>query len=196
MNTIQQEFLLKNRHVIFLAVLPDGDLLCADEGYVTVSGVIKPYGPYVLMVDGKLQNIFYHYAICHEQDIPFSPMPPRPKRKVVIEIDGGVPSVESCPDDIDVVFHDYDISHCEECGSNDVVYICGHCDRTYCKEHYSLYCPHCSGAILKLPHICWGTECGNASTWECTGCGEKICDEHKHKSEPCKPDAKYVRLEA
>jgi len=53
---------------------------------------------------------------------------------VNIDIDGGCATIISCPDNVHVHIHDFDLPHCESCGSNDITLKCPMCGSVFCGE--------------------------------------------------------------
>jgi hypothetical protein len=71
--TSEQKYLLdKNPHLIPVSRLDDGDWLVLDsEGPKGQPGSIDLYGPYILTLDGKVQEVNYHFAKYHDVPVPY-----------------------------------------------------------------------------------------------------------------------------
>jgi hypothetical protein len=67
----QAAFLAANYHLVAAERLDDGDLLCLDRGQwpedvwkgTPLEG--EHFGPYILLTDGKVQSVTYHYQREH-----------------------------------------------------------------------------------------------------------------------------------
>ena len=59
---------------------------------------------------------------------------PEPKLEVFITVEGGVATVDKCPDNVVVHIHDLDVAYCEDCGSNDDLLVCNSCGAITCEE--------------------------------------------------------------
>ncbi len=71
----QFEILEKCPHFIPIAKLPDGDILVVDKTTIAASDHFitgaSHYGPYVVTLNGFVQDINYHYAKYHNLEIAF-----------------------------------------------------------------------------------------------------------------------------
>lgn len=68
----QKALLDSSSHLLAVSCLDDNDLLVLDLGKPqTESWNNGHYGPYVLTVNGDLQDVNYHYAHYHGKQCPF-----------------------------------------------------------------------------------------------------------------------------
>lgn len=74
----QAKFLTNNPHIYPLHNLPDGDLLVIDQGYPDP----QQFVPYILTIEGELQQVLHHYNTYHRMIIPTPSriMPPKGAR--------------------------------------------------------------------------------------------------------------------
>lgn len=69
----QQKVLDDNKCFVVASVLEDRDLLILDTTpvYEHIDGVTsKPFGPYILLKNGWVQGVNYHYRFYHQVDVP------------------------------------------------------------------------------------------------------------------------------
>ena len=68
----QQALFGKNRHLVPVSRLDDGDWLVLDNQDPGYHWALTHFGPYVLTRDGKVQDVNYHYKVYHGYEVPGS----------------------------------------------------------------------------------------------------------------------------
>ena len=93
----------------------------------------------------NLQKALASQLWCVGEDIRM-----QPKLEVFITVEGGVASVDKCPDNVTVYIHDMDIAYCDGCGSNYELSVCDKCGITVCETCMDIYECECGGDLERL----------------------------------------------